>query len=84
MNFFERLSLLDRRWVYLILAGVVIATVLIEFDTPIRVNPEVRSIYDFVDCVRGGLHERPRHSNLEGPLHFRMASLAIEYPVVNT
>ncbi len=54
MNFFERLSLLDRRWVYLILAAVVVITVLIEFDTPIRVNPEVRSIYDFMEEQQPG------------------------------
>lgn len=54
MNFFERLSLLDRRWVYLILAAVVVTTVLIEFETPIRVNPEVRSIYDFMEAQEPG------------------------------
>jgi len=55
MNFFERLSRLDRRWVYLILAAVVVATILIKFDTPIRINPEVRSIYDFLEdsCKTG-------------------------------
>ncbi len=54
MNFFERLSQLDRRWVYLILATVVVITVLYEFHTPIRVNDEVRSIYDFIEAREAG------------------------------
>ena len=54
MNFFERLSKLDRRWIYLILAGVVVITVLMKFSTPIRINPEVRSIYDFVESRKAG------------------------------
>jgi hypothetical protein len=54
MNFFETLSKLDRRWVYLILAGVVVITVLYEFSIPIRVNPEVQSIYDFIEAQPAG------------------------------
>jgi len=55
MNFFEKLSQLDRRWVYLILAVVVVITVLVKFETPIRINPEVRSIYNFLEdsCKTG-------------------------------
>jgi hypothetical protein len=54
MNIFERLSMLDRRWIYLILATVVVITVLVEFETPIRINKEVRSIYDFVEAQEPG------------------------------
>jgi len=54
MEWFERLSKLDRRWVYLILAAVVIITIIVEFQPPIRINPEVKSIYDFVEARKSG------------------------------
>lgn len=54
MNFFERLGKLDRRWVFLLLAVVCIATLLFKFDTPLRINPEVKSIYDFAESLQPG------------------------------
>ncbi len=54
MNIFERISRLDRRWVYLILAAVVVITVLVKFKTPIRISPEVRSVYDFIEAQKPG------------------------------
>jgi hypothetical protein len=54
MNIFERLGRLDRRWVFLMLALVVVITLIFPFKTPIRVNPEVRSIYSFVESVQPG------------------------------
>ena len=54
MEWFERLSRLDRRWIYLILATVVIITIIVEFQPPIRINPEVKSIYDFVESRKPG------------------------------
>lgn len=54
MNFFEKIAKLDRRWIYLILAAVVVITVIIEFESPLRVNPEVQSIYDFVERLEEG------------------------------
>ncbi|MCP4568008.1 MAG: hypothetical protein GY841_10560 [FCB group bacterium] len=54
MNLFEKMSKLDRRWIYLILAAVVVISLSIDFKTPIRVNPEVRSIYDFVEAGKPG------------------------------
>jgi len=56
MNFFEKISRLDRRWVFLLLALVVVITLLIPFQTKIRVTPEVRSIYDFVESCPPGSH----------------------------
>jgi len=49
MNIFERMSQLDRRWVYLVLALVVVLTLLAKFKPAIMVTPEVASIYDFVE-----------------------------------
>ncbi len=74
MNFFERLSLLDRRWVYLILAAVVVITLLIKFATPIRINPEVRSIYDFVEARKPG-------SYLHMAIDYDPGSLAEMHPM---
>jgi hypothetical protein len=54
MEFFERLSRLDRRWIYLVLAAVVITTVLYRFEIPIRIDPEVQTIYDFVESRAPG------------------------------
>jgi hypothetical protein len=54
MNLFERLSNLDRRWIYLLLATVVVTTLLIEFETPIRINKEVQAVYDFVEALEPG------------------------------
>lgn len=54
MNIFEKFGKLDRRWVFLLLAAVVVVTLLVPFATPIRVNPETRSIYDFVDKLKPG------------------------------
>jgi len=46
--------MLDRRWLFLLLAAVCLVTLLIPFATPIRVTPETRSIYDFVDKLKAG------------------------------
>jgi preprotein translocase subunit YajC len=54
MNIFERFGKLDRRWVFLLLAIVVVITLLIPFATPIRVNPEVRSIHTFIESLKPG------------------------------
>lgn len=54
MNIFEKMSKLDRRWIYLILAVVVTGSLLIEFKVPIRVDKEVRSVYDFVEGLKPG------------------------------
>jgi hypothetical protein len=54
MNIFEKFGKLDRRWVFLLLAAVVMITLLVPFATPIRVNPETRSIYDFIEKLKPG------------------------------
>ncbi len=54
MNIMERISKLDRRWVFLVLAIVVVISLLIEFRTPIRVNKEVRTVYEFVESCEPG------------------------------
>jgi len=54
MDFFSKLIGLDRRWVFLVLGAVVVIVLLLEFPTPIRINPEVKSVYDFVEGLEPG------------------------------
>ena len=54
MNFFEKLSKLDRRWVFLILAIVVVGTLLIDVKTSMRITSEVQSVYDFMETLQPG------------------------------
>ncbi len=54
MNIFERLGKLDRRWIFLLLALICIATLLTDFRMPVRVSREVRSIYEFIDSLGVG------------------------------
>lgn len=54
MNFFERISRLDRRWVYLFLAVVVVVAFLTKFPVPVTITPEVKSIYDRIEGLNKG------------------------------
>jgi len=54
MTFFDKLMQLDRRWIFLFLVIVCVATYVIPFQIPILVVPEVRSIYDFMDDLQPG------------------------------
>ncbi|MBK7140925.1 MAG: hypothetical protein IPH75_02450 [bacterium] len=54
MNIFEKMMSIDRRWVFLLLAVVVIGTYAVSFEIPIRVNSEVRNIYEFIDKLQPG------------------------------
>jgi hypothetical protein len=74
MNIFERISRLDRRWVYLILAVVVVITVLVKYQTPIRISPEVKSVYDFVEA-------QPPGSYIHMAIDYDPGSLAEMHPM---
>jgi hypothetical protein len=54
MNMFDRMMSLDRRWVFLFLAVVCVATYFFHFQVPVRVEPEVKVIYDFIDSLPPG------------------------------
>ncbi len=54
MNIFDRMMSLDRRWVFLLLVVVCAVTYIVPFQVPIRVEGEVRSIYDFIDTLKPG------------------------------
>jgi hypothetical protein len=54
MQFFERLMMMDRRWVFLFLAAVCFFTYYVEYDVPIYVEPETERIYTFIDSLPEG------------------------------
>ena len=51
MNIFDRMMSLDRRWVFLFLAVVCVITYIVDFQVPIRVENEVRTIHEFIDTL---------------------------------
>lgn len=54
MYVFDRLMMLDRRWVFLFVFVVCVLTYYIPFKVPILTEPEVESIYDFIDSLPEG------------------------------
>ena len=54
MNIFDRMMTLDRRWVFLFLVIVCVATYFVSFDIPVRIDPEVKTIYNFIDTLNPG------------------------------
>ena len=54
MNIFDRMMSLDRRWVFLFLAVVCVITYVVDFQVPIRVENEVRTIHEFIDTLKPG------------------------------
>ncbi len=54
MDIFEKLMVLDRRWVFLFLIVVCVVTYAIPFDVPVLVEPEVERIFNFVDSLPPG------------------------------
>lgn len=54
MNIFDRMMSLDRRWVFLFVAIVCVATYFFRFELPLSISPEVKSIYDKVESLKEG------------------------------
>ncbi len=48
------MALLDRRWIFLLLAVVCIVTYAIPFEIPVIKTPEVKEIFDYVDSLKPG------------------------------
>lgn len=55
-TFFEKMMLLDRRWIYLFIGLAVIVPTIKSFKVPVSISPEVRKVYDFVENVEPGKH----------------------------
>lgn len=54
MTFFERITLIDRRIVFIVIALAVIIPLLLRVDLPIKVTPEVKRVYDIIDELPPG------------------------------
>jgi hypothetical protein len=53
-RWYDRLLMVDRRWIYLLLAVAVIIPAAIPFHVKVGVTKEVRDIYDFVENLKPG------------------------------
>lgn len=74
MDIFERLMILDRRWVFLFLAIVCVIAYASSFEVPILVEPEVRSIFQFIDTL-------PKGSVVFIPMDYDPGSMAELHPM---
>jgi len=54
MQAFEKLMMLDRRWIFLLLIVVCVFTYVFDFSIPILTEPETEAIYNFVDSLPPG------------------------------
>lgn len=54
MSFFEKMLAIDRRWIFLVLAVVMIIPFFFYIGLPIKVTPEVQALYDAVDRLKPG------------------------------
>src|SRR5512138_1105740 len=51
MSFWEKVSALDRRWVYLLVGLAVIFPFLVPVKYPVQITPEARQLYNAVDSL---------------------------------
>jgi len=54
MRWYDRLLVVDRRWIYLILALAVIVPTVVPFKVPTTVSTEVRNVHSFVENLQPG------------------------------
>jgi hypothetical protein len=54
VNFWDKMMNLDRRWIYLSIAIVVIIPAIIPFRVPVATTPEVKKVFNFVDNMNPG------------------------------
>jgi hypothetical protein len=74
MNIFDKMMSLDRRWVFLFLILVCVVAYIMPFQIPILVEPEVRSIFQFIDTL-------PEGSIVFVPLDYDPGSMAELHPM---
>jgi hypothetical protein len=74
MNIFDRMMSLDRRWVFLLLIIVCVIAYAADFEVPILIEPEVRSIFDFIDTL-------PKGAIMFIPLDYDPGSMAELHPM---
>jgi len=51
MNIFDKMMSMDRRWVFLFLIIVCVIAYSMDFQIPILVEDEVRSIHEYIDTL---------------------------------
>jgi hypothetical protein len=49
MNFWDKISFIDRRWIYLLMALSVLIPTIFVVKFPIEITPEARQLYDAID-----------------------------------
>ncbi len=54
MDFWDKVMNLDRRWVYLSIAIVVIIPTVIPFQVPVATTPEVKKVFNFINRMEAG------------------------------
>jgi len=53
-NFWEKLLMIDRRWIYLTIGIVVFVPLLFRIGMPVYVTTEVQNVYDYIDALPEG------------------------------
>lgn len=53
-NVYERMLAIDRRWIFLLLALVVVLVYLLDIKVPVYTTKEVRNIYDRIESLKEG------------------------------
>lgn len=51
---YDRLLNIDRRWVYLLMALVVVVPAIWNFDVPVGISGEVRAVHEFIEALPPG------------------------------
>ncbi|HFD05277.1 MAG TPA: hypothetical protein ENJ25_03975, partial [Firmicutes bacterium] len=51
MNFWIRISNLDRRWIYLLMAVAIILPFFVNITIPIRISPPTQALYTYIDTL---------------------------------
>jgi hypothetical protein len=51
MKFWTNISNIDKRWIYLLIAIVIIFPFFIKLDLPVSISPPTQSLYDFIDSI---------------------------------
>ncbi len=51
MNIWDKISSLDRRWIYLLVALTVIFPLIVPADFPVRITPEATQLYEAVEAL---------------------------------
>ena len=54
LAWYDRLLNIDRRWIYLLMALVVIVPAIRPFSVPVGISGEVRSVHDFIEALQPG------------------------------